>query len=55
MYIDISPGTDSMVYVKDGDVIEGIPAREFTEDLDVMVASAKGLLKNLEVIMAKEV
>jgi phospholipid/cholesterol/gamma-HCH transport system substrate-binding protein len=51
MYVDLSPGT-APESVASGAEIEGIPIKEMKDDLDAMMASAKGLLKNLEEVSA---
>lgn len=48
MYVDLTPGTAQAESVRNNSVIEGVPPKELTDDLDSLMASAKGLLANLE-------
>jgi phospholipid/cholesterol/gamma-HCH transport system substrate-binding protein len=50
MYVNLTQGTAQAESVRDGSVIAGVPPKEFTDDLETMMASAKGLLANLEQI-----
>jgi len=50
MYIDLTQGSQAALPVRDGGVIAGVEPKEFKDDLDAMMVSAKGLLVNLEQI-----
>ncbi|MEW6517277.1 MAG: MlaD family protein [candidate division FCPU426 bacterium] len=50
MYVDLTPGSPGAAMVRNGGVIEGKPPKEFTDDLEALIASAKGLLANLDQI-----
>lgn len=48
MYVDLSPGAGAGV--ADGAVIVGVPPKDIKDDLDGMMASSRGLLRNLQTI-----
>jgi phospholipid/cholesterol/gamma-HCH transport system substrate-binding protein len=50
MYIDLQPGSPNLAIVENGETIAGKPPDDTKADLAQVLASAKGVLKNLEAV-----